>query len=245
MATIAATAAPGDPATPKSRRDRRKIQPMWVVGSILIVLYAIIPILWILSLSLKPQSDITDGSIIPKHFSWVNYSTIFGTGVFVRPLINSIGITLISTVIAVVLATLAAYAIARLELPGQELVLSVALGIAMFPPISIVGPLFNMWRSLGLYDTWPGLIIPLHDVRAADGDLDALGVLPADPVGARAGSGGRRRHPVPGVPQGDRSACCARGFHVGDPGVLLRLERLRLRHHADVDGSQPYRSPRR
>ncbi len=38
--------------------------------------------------------------------------------------------------------------------------LSAALGIAMFPPISIVGPLFNMWRSIGLYDTWPGLIIP-------------------------------------------------------------------------------------
>ena len=30
----------------------------------------------------------------------------------------------------------------------------------MFPPISIVGPLFNMWRNLGLFDTWPGLIIP-------------------------------------------------------------------------------------
>ncbi len=91
------------------------------------MLYAIIPILWILSLSLKPQSDITDGSIVPKHFSWVNYSTIFNTGVFVRPLINSIGITLISTVIAVILATLAAYAIARLNFPGKKLVLSAAL----------------------------------------------------------------------------------------------------------------------
>ena len=90
----------------------------------------------------------------------MNYSTIFTTGVFVRPLINSIGITIISTVIAVSLATLAAYAIARLNFPGKRLVLSAALAIAMFPPISIVGPLFNMWRTLGLYDTWPGLIIP-------------------------------------------------------------------------------------
>jgi multiple sugar transport system permease protein len=30
----------------------------------------------------------------------------------------------------------------------------------MFPPVSIIGPLFNMWRTLGLYDTWPGLILP-------------------------------------------------------------------------------------
>ena len=161
MATITA----GSAARPAARRapipeERRKIQPWWILGSIIIVAYAIIPILWILSLSLKPESDITDGSIIPKHFSWVNYSTIFNTGVFVRPLINSVGITLISTVIAVILATFAAYAIARLNFPGKKWVLSAALGIAMFPPISIVGPLFNMWRSLGLYDTWPGLIIP-------------------------------------------------------------------------------------
>jgi multiple sugar transport system permease protein len=154
MATIAATgSARRAPGTREIPMDKRKIKPLWVVGSILIVLYAIIPILWILSLSLKPQSDITDGSVIPKHFSWVNYSTIFNTGVFVRPLINSIGITLISTAIAVALATLAAYAIARLNFPGKTLVLSAALAIAMFPPISIVGPLFDMWRSIGLYDT--------------------------------------------------------------------------------------------
>jgi multiple sugar transport system permease protein len=161
MATIAATgSARTTGRTHEIPREKRKIGIGWIIGSIVIVAYAIIPILWILSLSLKPESDITDGAVIPKHFSWVNYSTIFNTGVFVRPLINSIGITLISTAIAVVLATLAAYAIARLNFPGKKVVLSAALAIAMFPPISIVGPLFNMWRSIGLYDTWPGLIIP-------------------------------------------------------------------------------------
>jgi multiple sugar transport system permease protein len=161
MATIAA----GSSARTRSRtaeipKDHKKIDVRWVIGSIVIVAYAVIPILWILSLSLKSQASVNDGSILPLHPSWENYKTIFNTGVFVRPLINSIGITLISTVIAVILATLAAYAIARLNFPGKKLVLSAALAIAMFPPISIVGPLFNMWRSFGLYDTWPGLIIP-------------------------------------------------------------------------------------
>ena len=160
MATIAATGSRTAGRRAEIPKDRKKIQPTWIIGSVLIVLYAIIPILWILSLSLKSQTDITDGTIVPKHFSWVNYATIFKTGVFVRPLLNSIGIAIISTVISVLLATLAAYAIARLNFPGKKLVLSAALGIAMFPPISIVGPLFNMWRSIGLYDTWPGLIIP-------------------------------------------------------------------------------------
>ena len=58
------------------------------------------------------------------------------------------------------LASFAAYAIARLEFPGKRVILAGALAIAMFPPISTVGPLFDMWRALGLYDTYPGLIIP-------------------------------------------------------------------------------------
>ena len=55
---------------------------------------------------------------------------------------------------------MAAYAIARLDFPGKTLLLGAALAIAMFPPISLVSPLFNIWRKLGLFDTWPGLIIP-------------------------------------------------------------------------------------
>ena len=62
--------------------------------------------------------------------------------------------------IAVTLASFTAYAIARLDFPGKSLILAGALAIAMFPPISVVGPLFDMWRTLGLYDTYPGLIIP-------------------------------------------------------------------------------------
>jgi multiple sugar transport system permease protein len=54
----------------------------------------------------------------------------------------------------------AAYAIARLDFPGKKLILSTALVVAIFPVISIVTPLFNLWRQIGLYDTWLGLIIP-------------------------------------------------------------------------------------
>ena len=55
---------------------------------------------------------------------------------------------------------MAAYATSRLDFTGKALILSGALAVAMFPPISIVGSLFDMWRSIGLYDTWLGLIIP-------------------------------------------------------------------------------------
>src|SRR3978361_2184755 len=140
--------------------DHKPFEFKWIILTIFIVAYALLPLLWILSLSFKSPATATDGKILPTNFSGENYSTIFTTGVFIKPLINSIGITIISTIIAVTLATLAAYAIARLNFPGKRLILPAALAIAMFPPISIVGPLFNIWRSIGLYDTWPGLIIP-------------------------------------------------------------------------------------
>jgi multiple sugar transport system permease protein len=132
----------------------------WIIGSILILLYTLVPIVWMLSLSLKPGGDITNKSFFPTNWSLDNYRLVFKTDLFTSALRNSIGISLISTVIGVVVAMFVAYAIARLDFPGKKFILSVALAIAMFPVVSLVGPLFNMWRAVGLFDTWPGLIIP-------------------------------------------------------------------------------------
>ena len=136
----------------------------WTIGMFVIIAFSLIPVLWIISLSLKAPETISDQSFIPKDFSLGNYKALFDGGIsespFIKPLINSIVIALISTTIVVVLAASAAYAIARLRFPGRGLILAGALAIAMFPPISTVGPLFDMWRSLGLYDTYLGLIIP-------------------------------------------------------------------------------------
>jgi multiple sugar transport system permease protein len=132
-------------------------------ASIPLMLYALLPIGWLLALSLKPDKDISDGQYYPKHMDLHNYRYIL-TGaahsLFVPALRNSIGICLIATVIGVGLSMFCAYAIARLDFPGKKLILTSALGVAVFPVISIVTPLFNLWRTVGLYNTWPGLIIP-------------------------------------------------------------------------------------
>jgi len=132
----------------------------WTVVDILVVIYALFPVLWILSLSLKPTSTVKDGKLIPSEITFDNYKGIFFGNAFSSALLNSIGIGLITTVIAVVVGGMAAYAVARLSFPGKRLLVGVALLIAMFPQISLVTPIFNMWRSIGLFDTWPGLIIP-------------------------------------------------------------------------------------
>ena len=137
---------------------------LWSIGMILILLFALIPVVWIVSLSFKTPATIADKSFFPNEWTLDNYETLFEGGLsespFLAPLINSIVIAIIATTIAIVLAAFCAYAIARLEFPGKTLILAGALAIAMFPAISTVGPLFDMWRTLGLYDTYPGLIIP-------------------------------------------------------------------------------------
>lgn len=137
-----------------------KERVIWTVGLAAVIFYALIPVAWIVSLSLKPSSDLTDGKFIPRSTTLENYRAIFEDSQFPSALRNSIGIALISTVLAVTLAMFAAYAIVRLDFPGRKLVLAGALAIAMFPPVSVIGPLFNMWRTLHLFDTWLGLIIP-------------------------------------------------------------------------------------
>ena len=133
---------------------------LWVVAAIVVAVYALLPFAWIISLSLKQPADLTDSRFIPSSVTWDNYSNIFDQSVFTSALRNSIGIALLSTLIAVLLATTAAYAIARLDFPGKRFVLAAALAIAIFPQISIISPLFEIWRRIGLYDTWLGLIIP-------------------------------------------------------------------------------------
>ncbi len=133
------------------------------ISAIPIILYSIVPILWMLSLSLKPSSDLADGRFIPSEISWSNYSLILTGGakdLFLPALANSIVVCLSATVISVVLATFAAYAIARLDFPGKKLILTTALAVSIFPVISLVTPIYNLWRAIGLFDTRIGLIIP-------------------------------------------------------------------------------------
>jgi multiple sugar transport system permease protein len=132
----------------------------WGVGAALIIIFSLLPVVWIISLSFKPGDDIDNGQFFPTSWSWENYRTVFNTDLFTSALRNSIGISLISTGLSVIIAMFCAYAIARLDFRGKKLILSFALAVAMFPAVSLIGPLFDIWRNVGLYDTWLGLIIP-------------------------------------------------------------------------------------
>ena len=138
------------------------------LGVLVILVWCLLPVAWIISLSFKSEESISAGNpgFLPGDGTFAgldNYDKVLTDDLyefFPRAILNSIGISLIATTLRVIVATLAAYAIARLEFKGKKLVLSMSLAIAMFPVVSLIGPLFDMWRTFGIYDTWIGLIIP-------------------------------------------------------------------------------------
>ncbi|WP_116114434.1 carbohydrate ABC transporter permease [Austwickia chelonae] len=134
-----------------------------------IMLWTMVPLLWMLSLSLKDsqsQSDVEKnlfGNFWPKEPSLENYDLIFNGGareLFLPALRNSLIVCLSATLISVILAMFCAYAISRLAFPGRRLILGTALVVSFFPVISLVTPLYDLWRRIGLFDTIPGLVLP-------------------------------------------------------------------------------------
>jgi ABC-type glycerol-3-phosphate transport system permease component len=142
----------------ETETTQRKVT--WWVINVVVLLYAFIPVFWIVSLSLKDSATLNDGNYFPTSPSGNSYAQIFSNPEFLRALVNSIGICLIATFIAIVFGTMAAYAIARLDFPGKGAIVAASLLISMFPQIALVTPLFKIETAVGIFDTWPGLIFP-------------------------------------------------------------------------------------
>lgn len=133
----------------------------WGGADAIVIAWALFPVWWIVAVSFQAPSRISNwGDFWPTQWTLQNYRGIFDTSDFTHALVNSIVVAVITTAIAVVLGSMAAYAVARLDFPGKRPLIGVSLLIAMFPAISLVTPLFNIERALGLFDTWWGLIIP-------------------------------------------------------------------------------------
>lgn len=132
----------------------------WSGANILVLIWVLWPLVWILSLSFKTPAAIANGRYLPTQVTLHNYSQIFNNSDFLDALRNSIGIAVIASVIAVVVASFAAYAVSRLRFPGKRVFVGASLLVAMFPQISLVTPLFNVFRTIGIFNTWWALIIP-------------------------------------------------------------------------------------
>jgi multiple sugar transport system permease protein len=157
-ATAPDAAARAEVAT---KRDRGQKTPWWMwIAVAAIVIFCLFPFYWLVNISLKHASELSSSSIVPKHPTLENYKEIFQNPDFTHALRNSAIVALTTTVLALLVGSFCAYALARLHLRGKYLILGVVLTISTFPQIAIAAPLFKLWSDIGIFNTWIGLIIP-------------------------------------------------------------------------------------
>jgi ABC-type glycerol-3-phosphate transport system permease component len=119
------------------------------------------PIYWIGVSSLEPESRLFAApSLLPHAPSLQHYRALFDQRDFLIPVRNSLIVAGLTTIVTLPLATMCAYALARLRMRGTTVLLALVLAISMFPQISIVPPLYLVLRELHLLNTYPGLVLP-------------------------------------------------------------------------------------
>lgn len=140
-------------------RNRRALI---ILAGLIVAANGFFPALWILFTSFKTEVELmrVPITIIPQAPTIENYIRVFVDQPILRFLFNSVVVAVLSTLLCVTCSALAAYALVRLRLPGAGIILSVLLAIAMFPLISMMVPLFQVMRDLGLLNTWWALIFP-------------------------------------------------------------------------------------
>lgn len=130
----------------------------WVIAIFLMV-FAVFPIVWIISASFNPTSSLATQSLIPPQASLKNYETLFTSDVFPFPvwMWNSVKIATISTLGSVFITTLAAYAFSRFRFTGRKFMLKALLLIQVFPGLLSITAIFVLVSQIGDVLPWLGL----------------------------------------------------------------------------------------
>ena len=119
-----------------------------------------IPYFWQVLTSLKPEAELLSlPPLLPSRITWEHYRAVIEQSLIPRALGNSLGVALVTTVVALGLGVLAAYALARLPVPGKSLILLGIVAGSAFPQIATVSPLYLLMRAFALRDTWTALVL--------------------------------------------------------------------------------------
>ena len=171
MSTESATPAALTGVRARRGRTRRRVRPRSVlrevaiyIAVLIVVLIALFPFYWILRTSQLSDTAVGQGvggpnGLIPAHLSGAAYNEDFTQGNFLTPLLNSAIVAAATTLITIIVAALAGYALARLPIRGAGAILAFILVAGFFPVLAMVGPLFLVLRDLNLLDNIFPLII--------------------------------------------------------------------------------------
>jgi multiple sugar transport system permease protein len=133
-----------------------------LIAAAIVVVNGFFPAVWILLTSLKTEAELVSKPITwwPRDPTLANYVQAFADQPLLRYLGNSLAVAVLSTILSLVVASLAAYAIARLNLRHRQLILTCIVASSMFPLVTLLVPIFQTMRSLGLLNTYTALVLP-------------------------------------------------------------------------------------
>lgn len=143
-------------------KERGGVRALRLTATAVAIFAALFPFYWILVTSLTPEARIFGGRIawMPAPPTLEHYGAVLVGRAFLANIRNSVLVAGSTTALSLLVGSAAAFALARLAMPGRLAILAGILAISMFPEISLVGPLFLFLRRLGLINTYPALIVP-------------------------------------------------------------------------------------
>ncbi|MET9270492.1 carbohydrate ABC transporter permease [Kribbella sp. NPDC003557] len=150
--------APG----PAKKKPRLVGTTAWYVVALFICAVMIVPLLWMITIGLKSRTAVFDipPRLLPHEFQWSNFVKGPQAIHFPRLFLNSLVITALSVLGGVMTAMMAGYALARLRFPGRKTWFYLFVGSMLLPGVVGLIPLFQLYKSIGWYDTWLPLIVP-------------------------------------------------------------------------------------
>ncbi len=150
-----------------SRKNRiKRITAGEIILLVLITFFAalnLFPLYWLISNTFKYSAQIfkMPPDWFPKQFNLENYVSIFTTTNAPRWLLNSLIVSLVTTVLIVLVSAMAAYAFAKLQFRGRNILFIFFVGTLMIPKECYIVPLFVLMKNLNLTNTYPSMILPM------------------------------------------------------------------------------------
>lgn len=130
----------------------------WALVTVL-VLYAVFPFYYAVVTSLKPSSELFEVSYWVDSIDFSNYATVLSQPTFLAAIRNSVLVAISVVIIALLLGLTAAWALGRVRFRGRTMVMMIVLGVSMFPQVAVLSGLFEVIRTLDLYNSPGGLIL--------------------------------------------------------------------------------------
>lgn len=140
------------------RRSRFENIVLWLLV-VFVSAFSLFPFYWAIVSSLKDPSTMFQVEYWPSALEWSNYTSIFKEQPFGKNIWNSILVATSTVVLCLFVGVLAAYSLARVEFRGRGLLLALILAVSMFPQVAVLSGMFELVKSMGLYNSWGGLTL--------------------------------------------------------------------------------------